>query len=44
MTDSDGENNGLEYLLDKAFEQNNGLTCTLGTTIINEIEQFEMEA
>ena len=44
MTGGDGENDGLECLLDKAFEQNNGLTSTLGTKIINEIDQLEVEA
>jgi hypothetical protein len=43
MTDSDSEGDGLGCLLDKAFEQDNGLTFTLGTKIINEIEQLKVD-
>jgi hypothetical protein len=32
---TDGESEGSECLLDKAFEQGDGLTSTLGTKIIN---------
>jgi hypothetical protein len=35
MTGGDSEGEGLERLLDKAFEQNNGLMSTLRTKIIN---------
>jgi hypothetical protein len=35
MTGGDSEGEDLECLLDKAFEQNNGLMSTLRTKIIN---------
>jgi hypothetical protein len=44
MTDGDDEGDGLECLLDKAFEQDNGLMSTLGTKIINKIKQLKVDS
>jgi hypothetical protein len=40
VTDGDGS----ECLLNKAFEQGDSLTSTLGKKIINEIEQLELDS
>jgi hypothetical protein len=35
---------GLECLLDKVFEQDDGLTSTFGEKIINKIKQLEVDS